>query len=133
MAVARSRGSVPKDLGLDLLILKEKRRVSDPYDRRIEEEARVVRVEGPTEFRPDPRGSFRIFVDEPEIVAVLYTPRGTPIVVVRGKTAEEVSNEIARRELVSDFEHAAYLGRELEKAEIALRTGRGYVQEMPLF
>jgi dihydropteroate synthase len=35
--------------------------------------------------------------------------------------------------LVSEFDHAAYLGRELEKAEIALTTGKAYVQDIALF
>ncbi|TDA28915.1 MAG: hypothetical protein DSO03_07270, partial [Hadesarchaea archaeon] len=34
---------------------------------------------------------------------------------------------------ITDPFHAAYLGRELQKAEIALKTGRSYVQEGELF
>jgi len=53
--------------------------------------------------------------------------------VIRGKTAEEICDEIIERGLISDIEHAAYVGRELQKAEIALRTGRSYLQEKELF
>ena len=32
-----------------------------------------------------------------------------------------------------DLDHAAYLGSELSKAEIALRTGKEYVQDKEMF
>ena len=133
MTLARFRGSAPKDLGLDLLILKEKRRISDVFDERIEKGVRVVKARRQTKFKCDPQGSFKIFVDGSDIIGVLYRSQGSPQVVVKGKTAEEVGQEIVRRNLVSDLEHAAYLGRELQKAEIAIRTGRGYVQDKIIF
>jgi dihydropteroate synthase len=52
---------------------------------------------------------------------------------VEGTTAVKICESIIRLGLVSDMGHATYLGRELEKAEIALRTGRSYVQDDPLF
>ena len=36
------------------------------------------------------------------------------------------------REVTLTQEHAAYLGKELEKAEIALKLGKQYVQDDPL-
>jgi dihydropteroate synthase-like protein len=131
MTLAKFRGSVPKDLGIDLLRLKEKRRLSDEPSKEIER-MEAIQAKAPAGFKPDPRGSFKIFIREDEIIAVLY--KGTSAkVVIRGRTAEEVSHEIARGGLVSDVEHAAYLGRELQKAEIAIRAGRGYVQDEDLF
>jgi dihydropteroate synthase len=35
--------------------------------------------------------------------------------------------------LISRMEHATYLGSELEKAEIALKLGKNYVQDFPIF
>jgi dihydropteroate synthase len=35
--------------------------------------------------------------------------------------------------LVSTLDHAAYLGSELAKAEVALRTGKEYIQDSSLF
>jgi len=35
--------------------------------------------------------------------------------------------------LVSRWDHAAYLGSELTKAEIALRTGKEYIQDKAMF
>ncbi len=52
---------------------------------------------------------------------------------VRGENAEAVMGEVMRRGLVSRLDHAAYLGGELGKAEVALRTERSYVQDVELF
>ena len=41
--------------------------------------------------------------------------------------------EVLRLGLVSRLDHAAYLGGELAKAEVALRVGRDYVQDAALF
>ena len=46
---------------------------------------------------------------------------------------EEVYEEIITKELVTRMEHAAYLGSELKKAEIAMITGKEYVQDFELF
>jgi dihydropteroate synthase-like protein len=132
MTLARVRESVPKDLGLDLLFLKDKRDFSDVYDEKIERKLMVIKARPVAEFKPDVRGAFKIFVDQSQIIAVLYTGRD-PKIVIRGKTAEEVCNEIIGRGLISEMDHAAYLGRELQKAEIALKTGKGYLQDKELF
>ncbi len=56
-----------------------------------------------------------------------------PQVVLKGETAKAVYDEIIRMGLISRIEHATYLGSELEKAEIASKTGKNYVQDFPLF
>ena len=89
----------------------------------------------------DPSGFFTIFVDKPrkEIVVEFYEQvikeKGKKVgtgklgLVVCGTTAEAICHTIAREELVSRFDHAAYLGRELQKAEIALRYKLSYTQD----
>jgi dihydropteroate synthase-like protein len=138
MFLARKRGSVPKDLGIDLLILKDKRSHEEPYDRSIESGANVELAEKgqePTEL--DRAGVFRIAVDRAEglIVAVHYRvgDMSKPVNIVKGKTAQVVYLKVLELDLLSNLDHAAYLGVELAKAEIALRTGKGYVQDAELF
>jgi tetrahydromethanopterin S-methyltransferase subunit A len=92
----------------------------------------------------DPCGFFTIFVDRrrDEIVVEFYEPvckdktgkvaTGKLVLVLCGETAEAICHTIAREELVSRFDHAAYLGRELQKAEIALRNQLEYVQDEEL-
>jgi len=53
--------------------------------------------------------------------------------VFRGRSAEGICRSILEEGVVRDPSHAAYLGRELQKAEVALRTGRSYVQEGEVF
>lgn len=132
MVLARSRESVPKDLGVDLLRLKEKRRYADEYDEAIERGLKVIEAEAPREFELAAEKIFKIFVGRSGLIAVLYV-RGKPELVIKGKTAEEVCEEVARRGLIEEIGHAAYLGRELQKAEIALKLGRGYLQDKELF
>lgn len=132
MILSEHRGTVPKDLGIDLLRLKEKRKFSDPYEEEIEKDAKIIQASGEGEFPRDKKGFFRIFVKDNEIVAVFHSFKGSDI-VIKGKTAAEVGEEIVERDLVSELSHAAYLGRELQKAETAVRTGRGYVQEEDVF
>jgi len=49
--------------------------------------------------------------------------------IITGKSADEIAHTIIREGLVSRFEHAAYLGRELQKAENALKNNLPYEQE----
>lgn len=124
MALARERRSPPKDLGKDLLILKEKRSRSEvvPPDHLDVMSARSSRM-----FVLDPAGSFRIGLCGDEIVAVHDR------MVIKGRTAREILDTAIDLNLVSRLDHAAYLGRELEKAEIALRLGKSYTQDEELF
>lgn len=52
---------------------------------------------------------------------------------VAGRNARDILNTLIERDLVSRLDHVGYLGRELEKAEIALRLKRNYVQDEPLW
>ena len=136
MFLARRRGMVPKDLGIDLLMLKEKRWREEPYDRGVENKVEVVEAEREESFYEDRAGWFRIEVDrERGLIAAIHFPQGkkNPDIVVKGRGAREVYQTIIRKRLVSELDHAAYLGKELEKAETAVRLGKAYVQDEYLF
>ncbi len=53
-------------------------------------------------------------------------------VIVYGKDSEAMYNTIRRERLVTKLQHAAYIGHELQKAEVALKLGIPYVQDKPL-
>jgi dihydropteroate synthase-like protein len=138
MFLAKKRGSVPKDLGIDLLILKDKRVHEEPYDKKLEADAKVVLASEKSEPPIlDAEGMFKIAVDRVEnaLVAVHYASleMDKPINIIKGKTAEGVYDKIMQLGLVTRLDHAAYLGSELAKAEVALRTGKEYIQDSPLF
>jgi dihydropteroate synthase-like protein len=134
MFLATKRFSVPKDLGIDLLFLKDKRLKEAFYDRRLGIDARILEARKRESEVVDPKGFFRILIDRKErkLVAIHHLKeRGQTI--IKGDTAEDVSSTIINMKLVSTFTHASYLGKELEKAETALRIGKHYIQDEPLF
>ena len=87
--------------------------------------------------RIDATGYFTFHLDrhQHQIVARHYAAGSTdvPTIELRGLTAQQLIDAILTRELVSQLDHAAYIGRELAKAELALITGRPFIQEAPLF
>jgi dihydropteroate synthase-like protein len=136
MFLAKKRDSVPRDLGLDLLVLKDKVEKALTYDT---SRAKIVdaKPQKAASVKIDPCGVFRIMVDYEgnAIIALHYmsVKIKDPSYAIRGQTAEEVLSEITRLNLVSQLGHAAYLGRELAKAEIALKLGKDYLQDSTLF
>jgi dihydropteroate synthase-like protein len=138
MFLAKRRCSVPKDLGINLLVLKDKRNREEPYNQKLEENVRViVGAENSEPAVLDAKGSFRIFVDRVgEAIVAMHCPSSVmdqPTDIIKGKTAEGVYAKIVEMGLVSRIDHAGYLGTELSKAEIALRTGKEYIQDRGLF
>ncbi len=79
----------------------------------------------------DPAGYFVVFLDRRRRLLVLehYRSDGGLDVVVEGRSAAEVYIPAVERNLVSRLDHAAYLGRELGRAEEALLKGWTYVQD----
>jgi dihydropteroate synthase-like protein len=138
MFLAKKRGSVPKDLGIDLLFLKDKRNREEPYNEELERNVQVISAFDETGHAVlDTKGSFRIALNRIEgtIVAMYYAmpEKGKPTVIIKGKNAENIYSKITELTLVSKVDHAAYLGSELEKAEIALKTGKEYIQDKTMF
>ena len=121
MALSRNR-PYPKDLGLDLLVIKEKRRRREPpvLYREIDPAGPM-----PRDIVYDPRGNFRIGIEGGQIVAELDGN------AVRGDSWSDVFYAILSRGDVSLLDHAAYLGKELYKAELAIRFGRSFEQDGP--
>ncbi|BDG58976.1 DUF4346 domain-containing protein [Caldinitratiruptor microaerophilus] len=83
---------------------------------------------------PDPDGYFLLSVDRParRLVLERFTADGRRTHVLRGTTADAVAAALVRLGLVRDPGHALYLGRELQKAEVALALGLAYEQDVPL-
>lgn len=58
-----------------------------------------------------------------------YAYDDTLLHVIEGPTARALYQTIIARQWVSELSHAAYLGKELAKAELAMRHGFKYVQD----
>ena len=86
------------------------------------------------EWAMDPKGYFLIKYDATtkKLHAGYCTAQNELIAEVIGNNAEEVYMTILREGFVSRLDHAAYLGKELEKAEIAMKLNKKYVQDSSL-
>ncbi|MFX0077936.1 MAG: dihydropteroate synthase-like protein [Candidatus Hermodarchaeota archaeon] len=138
MYLARRRRTPPKDLGLDLLFYKTKRFSELPYTTLPNANYPIETIRGePAIHRLDAMGYFTFHIDRQErlLVARHYASgsTGQPTIELKGTTAQQLIDAILTRDLVSQLDHASYIGRELMKAELALMTGRPYIQEAPLF
>ena len=112
----------PKDVGLSLFCIKEKRKRREP---RPEYESVTEAGKMPDEVSFDPCGNFRIGIADGRIVAVNNG------IAVTGDHWEDIFHEIMKSGKVSLLDHAAYLGKELYKAELAVRFGRSFEQDGP--
>ncbi|MDD1681994.1 MAG: dihydropteroate synthase-like protein [Methanoregula sp.] len=119
MVLAKDR-PFPKDLGIDLLVLKEKRRRREPP---LEYDTAQPAQPMPDEIAYDPKGNFRIGIEGDQIVAVVNKK------AIRGHRWQDVLHTILLQNDVSLLDHAGYLGRELYKAELAIRYGRSFEQD----
>jgi dihydropteroate synthase-like protein len=119
MVLARDR-PYPKDLGIDLLVLKEKRRRCEPP---LEYDTIITAKKMPDDIEYDPKGNFRIGIDGDRIVAVIHGK------AVQGKRWQDVLYTLLTQGDVSLLDHAGYLGRELYKAELAIQYGRSFEQD----
>ncbi|MBI4213420.1 MAG: DUF4346 domain-containing protein [Chloroflexi bacterium] len=93
---------------------------------------------------PVPNAPTRIEALDPAGFFVILTDRSTSRLIVEhygndralrhrlaGESADSLSAAIIEWGLISRLDHAAYLGRELARAEMALRLGLPYVQDEP--
>jgi dihydropteroate synthase-like protein len=119
MVLARDR-PFPKDLGIDLLVLKEKRRRREPA---LDYKTVVPAKTPPDTITYDPKGDFRIGIEGDTILAVIHGR------AVTGKRWQDVLYTILSHGDVSLLDHAGYLGREIYKAELAIRYGRSFEQD----
>ncbi len=118
---AKLRNAPPKDVGIGLLVLKEKVRYEQPD---IPEN--FLPAEENRKFVRDPCGDFIIYVSGDKIVC-----KHDRMAIV-GRTAKEIADTAIRHGLLSRLDHAAYLGRELMKAEIAKMLKKNYIQDRDL-
>jgi dihydropteroate synthase len=89
----------------------------------------------------DPKGYFLIGIDrEKKLLRVGYckfkklgnSPVNDLVAVVTGTTAIEIVNTLIKENFLSSLQHAADMGIELCKAELALKNNLNYIQDKDL-
>jgi tetrahydromethanopterin S-methyltransferase subunit A len=93
-----------------------------------------IRAAAPKELKLDRAGFFIILRQQQRglIVCEHYENSGRLAHVIEGRSAALIASSAVERGLVTRLDHAAYLGRELAKAELALKTGADYEQDAAL-
>ena len=83
------------------------------------------------EFVLDPKGYFLIRVDkEKKLIEIAHCGKRNAVeVIIRGKKPIEIYQMAIKQGLITRMDHAAYLGRELQKAYIALQLHLEYIQD----
>ncbi len=84
-----------------------------------------------SEWEQDLHGYFLIrYNSEKKILEVQFrTNDKEPIVNFYGENPEDLYYKIVKDGLITNLQHAAYLGSELRKAYIAMKLGKKYVQD----
>jgi len=85
----------------------------------------------PEEIKLDRAGYF-VILPNPEnsvIVVEHYSYQNKLLRIIEGRTARDIYLTLIEKGWVSDLTHAAYLGKELARAELSLQTGLKYVQD----
>lgn len=99
----------------------------------VKEEVRENRadVHPVSEWEKDPQGFFTIRPnpEKGEIIAEHHTNDGKIKSRITGRSAEDVYHHIIKSSLISRQDHAAYLGRELAKAETSMLNNLDYEQD----
>jgi ferredoxin len=98
-----------------------------------EEDTKVIeaKYDDAKEFVIDPAGYFLIKVNkDKKQIEIAFCPEPNKIKVkITGYKPIDIYTTVMREKLITRVDHAAYLGRELQKAYICLQKGIDYVQD----
>lgn len=97
----------------------------------VKKEVEIIQANEPSNIIMDKAGYFVILpIPEKNIISVEhYSYDNTLLRVIEGKDARSIYWTIIENKWVTFLSHAAYIGKELEKAELSLKLGFKYVQD----
>lgn len=90
-----------------------------------------IHAHEPARLTLDKAGYFIVYPDArtKRLIVEHYTNQGVLNCVLEGTSAGALYSEVIERQLLTRLDHAAYLGRELARAEHSLLTGAPFVQD----
>lgn len=93
-----------------------------------------IKAHAPKRLELDPAGFFIILPHKASgiIVCEHYENSGRLVHMIEGKEAALIAATVVDSGFITRLDHAAYLGRELAKAEFAVKTGTTYIQDAAL-
>jgi tetrahydromethanopterin S-methyltransferase subunit A len=99
----------------------------------LEAEESVERIaatgEDPMRIKLDKAGYFVVNIENGVILVEHYSYKEKLIRIIEGQDARSIYLTIVRNGWVSKLDHAAYIGKELTKAELSIRHGFKYLQD----
>jgi len=107
-------------------------RIKERVEKRFREE--LVHGKKKEGFIPDPAGFVVVHVDHKmgRVIVEHYNYKRQVKYKIVGDDAESLCDTLLGRKLITRLDHAAYVGRELAKAEAGLRHGMRYTQDKSL-
>ena len=126
--LAKQKSTPPINQGIQ--IFKSKGKVSQPLPE-IDFDKAIYVKDIDSSYISDENGYFKLYVNHynNEIYVLFYTNSHNLIHTLIGNNAEGLSKKIISQNLTRNLEHLNYLGRELNKAEFCLKTGKPYIQD----
>jgi len=109
------------------------KKATQPYEAGLKVDLVEIQTARPaSRLKLDPAGYFVIMVmkekDNPLLVEH-YSNDGTLRTMIDGKDSATICATLIEKKLISQLDHAAYLGRELAKAELSLVSDSKYLQD----
>lgn len=81
------------------------------------------------ELQADKAGNFFVCIKDKKIVVEQYSAKHDLLRIVEGHTARDLCITLIRNGWVSKLDHAAWLGRELLRAELSMETGEEFLAD----
>ncbi|MGM5484450.1 MAG: thymidylate synthase [Nanobdellota archaeon] len=128
-ALRKLQGKIASDLGINLGSLIMISNSAHIYKSSWKKVKAIRESFSPKKAGFDKRGNIIIRTEEGKIKLIRQSPEGERLQEFTANNAKEANRQIIENNMVSDPSHALYLGRELRKAEEALRKGLDFVQD----
>ena len=85
--------------------------------------------EDPIRIKLDKAGYFVVNIEDGVILVEHYSYKEKLLRIIEGQDARSIYLTIVRNGWLSKLDHAAYVGKELTKAELSIRHGLKYLQD----
>lgn len=134
MFLAKKRHTNLTNLGIDMLVLKDKKREDINFLENFK--GKFIDLKNFSSNRGYDKIHFKIFINNNNIYAIMSDGNKEEVCFVGNKSDEiykGIIEYLDKNNLKISKEHCCYLGRELCKAEIALKLEKKYVQDQEIF
>ncbi|MFH1608251.1 MAG: thymidylate synthase [archaeon] len=131
-ALRRLQENIAKELNLKVGSLVTNSMSTHIYSNCFEDADELIKKREKRCLEKDKRGNLIIYVSEGKISVIHRDSSGNELGVYEGYNAINLINTLLNEKIIGNLPHATYIGREIQKAEIALEKGIEYKQDQKL-